>query len=62
MGAALSASLSFLVLSIVQIIIFKKYTRKTYFDIVIPKAEDYKLILDLIKRKLNPLLLKTKSI
>tara|TARA_B110000459_G_scaffold166629_1_gene184793 strand:- start:829 stop:2160 length:1332 start_codon:yes stop_codon:yes gene_type:complete len=57
-GAALSAALSFLIISFVQIIVFKKFTGITYSNIIIPKIEDYKLILNFIKRKLKPYLLK----
>ena len=53
-GAALSASLSFLILSFIQIIVFKKFTGLTYREILVTKAEDKKLIYNFIKRKLKP--------
>ena len=52
-GAAISTALSFLLISFVQIIVFKKFTGLTYSNIIIPKIEDYQLIQNFIKRKLK---------
>jgi O-antigen/teichoic acid export membrane protein len=52
-GAAISTALSFLLLSFVNVNYFKNFTGFSYSKIVIPKAEDYQLIIKFIKVKLK---------
>lgn len=59
-GAALSTGLSFLLISLVQIIVFKKFTGLTYSNIIIPKTGDIQLTKNFIKRKLKLYILKIK--
>lgn len=62
LGAAFAASITFMSISIVRLVVFKWITKISYADIVLPKKEDVVLLIDFIKERLGKLFKITSNI
>jgi O-antigen/teichoic acid export membrane protein len=55
-GAAVSTALTFILLSIIRLIVFKKIAGLTYHFLLIPNHADIEIVYNFIKRKMNTII------
>ena len=55
-GAAMSTAFTFILLSIIRLIVFKKIAGLTYHFLLIPNHADIEFVYNFIKRKMNTII------